>query len=79
MGDPDAFAPVEPAFADGELDVLEPLDEHALTDATTARAAATTTKILRLRTMTGFLPPLSAAAADHDMNVAAVTCSSSAD
>jgi len=78
MGDPVAFAPVEPAFADGELDVLEPLDEHALTDATTASAAATTAKILRLRTMTGFLPPLSAAAADHDMNVAAVTCSSPA-
>jgi hypothetical protein len=26
--------------------------------------------------MSGFLPPLSAAAADHDMNVAAMTCSS---
>ena len=76
MGDPAVFAPVEPAFADGELDVPELLDEHAPTNATTSRAAATTTKILRLRTMTGFLPPLSAAAADHDMNVAAVSCSS---
>jgi hypothetical protein len=73
MGDAAAFAPVEPAVAGGELDELVLLDEHALTDATTAKAAATTTKILRLRTMSGFLPPLSAAAADHDMNVAAMT------
>jgi hypothetical protein len=77
MGDPAAFAPVEPAVAGVELDELVLLDEHAPTDATTARAAATT-KILRLRTMSGFLPPLSAAAADHDMYVAAVTCSSPA-
>jgi hypothetical protein len=34
-----------------------PLDEHALTDTTAAKAAATPTKILRLRTMSRFLPP----------------------
>jgi hypothetical protein len=51
MEDPVAFAPVELALGGDELDVPELPDEHALTDATTARPAATTTKILRLRTM----------------------------
>jgi len=51
------------------------LDEHALTDTTTAKAAATPSKILRLRTMSRFLPPGVRFCADHDMNVAALTCS----
>jgi hypothetical protein len=53
-------APVAPAFADVELDPLVLLDEHALTDTAAAKAATTTTKILRVRTMSRFLPPLSA-------------------
>jgi len=57
------------------LDALLLLDEHALTDTTTAKAAATPSKILRLRTMSRFLPPGVRFCADHDMNVAALTCS----
>jgi len=76
IGDPAAAAAalwlpladvLEPAAADDELPLL--LDEHALIDTTAARAAATTSKILRCRTIEIFPPPASAAVADD-----ALTC-----
>jgi hypothetical protein len=73
-GDPAAelvAPPVAPAFADGELDPLVLLDEHALTETAAAKAAATTTKILRVRTMCASFRPYPPTPADHDMNVAA--------